>query len=188
MTSSSAPFTFAVAFSTNPFGGNPAAIVLLDPLTTSLETQHGLSLNFNQPMCVFVKPVEALEPGQTVIHTDIRFMPVSGNPVGICGHGSLAAAKALLSLPHIEGKGIQEIRFRALDDRVIPVCVRDGGFLELELPAVETTPLSDDEAKRVREVMTRAFGREIKINYMGKGLKPLTHGTDVQKSSTVSNN
>jgi predicted PhzF superfamily epimerase YddE/YHI9 len=174
---SSAPFIVSTAFSTNPFGGNPALVVFLDPATVPFKTLHGISLNFNQPMACFVKPFGALEAGQTEIHTDIQFVPVTGKDVGLCGHGSLASAKAILSLPEYKEKGIEAIHFRTVNNRgTITVRVLGEDRLEVELPASPPVPVSSEAKERIADVVNRAFSREVKINSILEGGETFKHG------------
>lgn len=186
--SSSAPFVITTAFTSNPFGGNPALIVFLDPATVPFNVLHGISANFNQPMGCFVKPFAPLEPGQTEIHTDIQFVPVTGKDVGICGHGSLAAGKAILSLPEYKGKGIKAIHFRTVNNRgTITVRVLEGDRLEVELPASPPVPVSPEAKERVSALVNRAFGREVKINNVLEGGETFKHSEFLEAVYTHGN-
>ncbi|KAF5323492.1 hypothetical protein D9611_005521 [Ephemerocybe angulata] len=184
MASQSAPFTCVTAFASKPFEGNPAAVIFLDPLATPQKTLHGLALNFNAPMAAFVKPVEALQPGQTTIQTDIRFVTITGTSPALCGHGALAAAKALLACPNITGKGIAEIQFRTLNDQIITVWVRDAGFLELELPSSSATSLPKEEEERIRALVNRAWGRDVKVNHIAAGEGNFKHALMIEIDET----
>ena len=173
----SAPFTFANAFTSDVFGGNPAATVFLDTSKEPLEVLQGISKNFNQPMTTFVTPLSRqLRLGETVVAADVRFVTVTGVEVPICGHGSLAAAKALLGLPREASLEIKEIRFNTIKGVVITIKVLPTGFLEMELPAAVLEPLPVDEHQRIVDIMNEAFGRELKINNVVRGAGNFSHG------------
>ncbi|KAJ2935393.1 hypothetical protein H1R20_g1701, partial [Candolleomyces eurysporus] len=175
MTIPSAPFTIATVFSSNPFGGNPAAIIFLDVDTVSFDVLRGIARNFNQPMAVFVKPIEPLKPGQTTIHTSVRFVTVAGNEVELCGHGSMAAAKALLSSPDVAGAGITEIQLQTKTRGIVRVNVVAGGLLEMVLPVGLTEPVSSEDEQRVASTVNRAFGRDVKIKHIARGGEGFEH-------------
>lgn len=176
MSTFTAPFTVATVFSSNPFKGNPAAIIFLDTDNVPFDVLAGISRNFNQPMATFVKPIEPLTPGQTTIHTPVRWVTATGKEVELCGHGSLAAAKAILSLPDIAGAGITEIQFQSTSRGIVRVNVVEGGLLEMVLPAGLTTPVSSEEEQRISSIVNRAFGREVKVNYVARGADDFEYG------------
>ncbi|KAJ3513115.1 hypothetical protein NMY22_g15138 [Coprinellus aureogranulatus] len=126
-------------------------------------------------MGCFVKPFPALEAGQTEIHTDIQFVPVTGKDVAICGHGSLAAAKAILSSPEYKEKGIQAIHFRTVNNRGVITVRVIGELLEVELPASPPVPVSREVKERISSIIDRAFGREVKINSVSEGGESFKH-------------
>jgi predicted PhzF superfamily epimerase YddE/YHI9 len=89
------PFTLVNAFASTPHGGNPASVVLFpagDPRDNE-GYMSAIARDFNLSETVFLTPLSAgPEP-----HYAIRwFSPTVEVP--LCGHGTLAAATALLRL------------------------------------------------------------------------------------------
>ncbi|KAF8833501.1 hypothetical protein BDN67DRAFT_976566 [Paxillus ammoniavirescens] len=114
------PYVVVNAFTRNPFGGNPASIVLFPPGTlipstpasTSFDypTMIALTKSFAQPITVFLSPSspgtqeggEDGEDGEDVF--DVRFFSNDFAAL-VCGHGTLAATKAICRgfLPGLRG-------------------------------------------------------------------------------------
>ncbi|KAG2022749.1 hypothetical protein CC2G_000476 [Coprinopsis cinerea AmutBmut pab1-1] len=158
----SAPYILASAFSTKHFDGNPAAIVFIDT-DVDLSILRGLSKNFNQPMGTFVKPPVQPAKGEKVVSTEIRYVTTTGLEAPVCGHATLAASKAILSLPGFSDAGIQECRFRTRTAGVISVKVLDDGFFELELPSACPEEVSREEIGRITAIVRRAFKRDLNV-------------------------
>jgi predicted PhzF superfamily epimerase YddE/YHI9 len=168
-----APFALLAAFTSSPFGGNPAAIIFLDPVETPLEVLQGLARNFNQPIIAFIKPPTRRSLASHAIRTSIRFFMHSGVEVSLCGHATLCAAAAILALPEFQldlehGRVGLLVEFEAcMAKRVIPVRVLEGGQLELGLPVAIPVKPGKEERERIDNFVQQAFGdsgRQVKIN------------------------
>ena len=144
-------------------------VIFLDTDTTPLSILQGLSANFNQPMASFVKPIQDFRPGQKVLRTDIRYVASTGQEVPLCGHGSLAAAKAIVSLPEFIGQGIEEVQLKTTKGITVTIRVV-GELLEMELPAAQKLlPVEDSKEEKIRALVNKAFGRDVKVNKIMTG-------------------
>jgi predicted PhzF superfamily epimerase YddE/YHI9 len=180
-----APFALLAAFTSSPFGGNPAAIVFLDPVDTALEVLQGLARNFNQPIIAFVKPPTRQSLTSHVVRTSIRFFMHSGVEVPLCGHATLCAAAAILALPEFQldlehGRVGSLVEFEAcMTQRRIPVRALDGGQLELGLPVAAPVKPGKEERERIDAFVQQAFrdsGKEVKINDASVGPQGFEYG------------
>lgn len=114
------------AFTERPFGGNPAAVILLDaPLSAgSMQTIAG---EMNLSETAFVEPLD----GEA---RPIRwFTPATEVP--LCGHATLAASQAL-----VEEGAVAPFRFDSLSGR-LTVYEEAAGRLRMDFPADVCTEL-----------------------------------------------
>jgi hypothetical protein len=102
-----APFLLLSAFTSSPDSGNPAAVVFLPSPVISYPSEklQAIATNLNQPITAFVSalPGTAAEVNtdeDTGVQADfsIRWFTVSVE-IPLCGHGTLAAAKAIFATP-----------------------------------------------------------------------------------------
>ena len=182
---SSAPFALFAAFTSSPFGGNPAVVVFLNLTETPLHVLQGLAKNFNQPMVAFVQPPTAQSfRANGTVRTAIRYITFTGAEVGLCGHASLCAATAILTLPEYQNLSrgsVGLVEFEALmAKRTVPVRVLEDGYLELGLPVAPPVKPSEEERGRVEAFVQRAFhtpgGWEVKIKEVLVGSGEFKHG------------
>ena len=161
----SAPFSIAVAFSDNPFGGNPAAVVFLDTFLP-LEELLKVARNFNQPILVVVSPTSLTpETGVSgVERRSIRFFTPRGDfEPPICGHGTLAAAKVIFDLPEVIAAGKNVIHFETAFGKRLEATRLEDGWIQIEIPSTTPSDIDDDEKKRLKGFVDKAFGRDVKI-------------------------
>lgn len=193
----SAPFYIFSVFTTNPFGGNPAVVVLLptDSNTlskeTSTESLQKIAKNFGQPITVFVSPISSSAD------FSIRwFMPESELP--ICGHGTIAAAKAIFDSPNniwpMDGNGKipQEkgeeglLRFRTIVGKVVTARKivergndgKDVDRIQIAFPHTLVIPIlpGTPEADNLQIVLSRALRSEtVSARFMGRGGEGYEH-------------
>src|SRR5216684_8171479 len=114
------------AFSTNPFGGNPAAVCPLaewldDDLLRAVATENNLS-----ETAFFVPRGD---------HYELRWFTPRCE-VKLCGHATLASAFVLL---HILGTKSDTVRFETRFSGALTVS-RDGGLLAMDFPALAPWP------------------------------------------------
>ncbi|KAJ7722841.1 hypothetical protein B0H16DRAFT_1599817 [Mycena metata] len=159
-------FEILNAFTTNTFGGNPAAIVF-SPNTLPNEILQQINDNFNKPIVVYVSPPKTLVPPKpgTAVFALRWFGP--RNEMKICGHGTLAAAESIFRRLD-PSKEISTLEFETLSGLLS--AQRVGDKIQMELPAGSTLPASVEESSLVDDVFARAVGRpSVGIRYMGYG-------------------
>ena len=190
------PYTFAIAnaFTQDPFGGNPAAIIFLEPSNTlTQEERLKFAKGFNQPVIVFLTPTSAAAGKPGVVSFDIQyFAPTS--EVRLCGHGTIAAMKIILDsatessgfgrnsqFPAFSSPETHTAEFTTVDGVVVSarkVAIPDevsseaGDWFEIVLPAGRPRALPAEEEERVVGIFARAVGKEPKVKYVGIGEPP----------------
>jgi len=167
---SKAPFSFVAAFANDPFAGNPAAIVFLDT-SLPLEELGKIARNLNQPILVVVSP-DSLpsEHDLKVECRSLRFLlSKDDREVPICGHGTLAAAKAVFDLPELAASGKEIIHFKTLYGHTLEATKTKDGWIEIAIPSTVPGEIDANERKRLKAFVDRAFGRDVKVNDIKTG-------------------
>lgn len=172
--SKQASFSLVAAFSTSPFGGNPAAVIFLDPKNTPENILAGFAKNVNQPMTAFISPSQLPAENDTIAVYDIRYFAANGVEVSLCGHATLAAAKVLFSQTGMAS--ISVLQFHTPTEGVVAAKKVDGGVVEIEFPTGITTELSEEQKSKIIPLINKAFGRMVVINYLGASGPPYEHG------------
>jgi predicted PhzF superfamily epimerase YddE/YHI9 len=115
------PILHIDAFTDQPFGGNPAAVCLLDGPADEAWMQN-VAMEMNLSETAFVHPISE--------GWSLRwFTPVL--EVDLCGHATLASAHALWEMRRL---GLEEpARFHTRSGLL--TCARSGGFIEMDFPA-----------------------------------------------------
>ncbi|KAJ7165414.1 hypothetical protein C8R46DRAFT_997845 [Mycena filopes] len=159
-------FEILNAFTTQTFGGNPAAIVFL-PQTLPTEILLKINDNFNQPIVVYISASTGkITPGEGAAVFGLRWFGPK-NEMKICGHGTLAAAEAIFR--RLEpAQNINTLEFETLSG--ILTAQRVGDKISMELPAGSTISASAEEEVLVKSVFARAVGKpSLDIRYIGHG-------------------
>lgn len=160
------PYVLATAFSNTTSGGNPAVTFFPgSPLPENVYKEA--AAKFNQPIAVFIWPSgnDGHEPDTREYH--IRYYSEGGKEIALCGHGTLAAAKAAADNLGLECP--KKFRFHTrtmgpLDSRAL----RDGGW-EIDLPVTTTTEVLQEERERLIPIFEKAFGKSLHVGYIGRG-------------------
>ena len=137
------------AFTDKVFGGNPAAVCILenwlpDELMMSITRENNLS-----------ETAFAVREG--VVWRLRWFTP--GGEIDLCGHATLATAYVLMN--HVE-PGLVGVRFATLSGKL--TVNREGDMYELDFPAYELRPTP------VTPEMTAAFGAEPSEAWLSRDL------------------
>lgn len=167
---SSAPFSILTAFSNHVQGGNPAIIVFLD-LNLPTKTLATIARNFNQPITSFLSssPLPSKDP--KTVAFGIRWFTPANIEIELCGHGTLAAAKAVFERSDFVGKEVEVIEFHTSTRGVMIARKIEGGFIAIQLPSASQVEVTGDERIRISQTVSRAFGKDnLAITYIGKGL------------------
>jgi PhzF family phenazine biosynthesis protein len=170
------PFSIENAFTDRMEGGNPAAIVHL-PLLTALPdaTLQTIARNFNQPMAVFITPLESVDPSVsgTITTKMARFGIRWFTPeleVSLCGHGTLAAAAAVFRGTDGAGAGeLTEIRFEATSGKFLVARKVEEDRIEIEFDSDSSEELTVEEDITLRETLAKALGKNVAVKYTGRG-------------------
>ncbi|KAJ7600200.1 hypothetical protein C8J56DRAFT_846731 [Mycena floridula] len=150
-------------FSTSPFGGNPAAVVLQD---VPEEIMAKLARNFQQPMTAFVSPSHSNDP--KLAKYKIRWFTLGMVEVPLCGHATLAAARILFDGLESEATAIE---FTAPSGTTITARKLDDGLLEIELLASSgLNKIVGQERERLLKVVEAAFGRPVIVHNIVTGV------------------
>ena len=167
---SKAPFSLVAAFANDPSAGNPAAIVFLDT-SLALEELGKIARNLNQPMLVVVSPHSVpSEHDPKVECRSLRFiLPKGDYEVPICGHGTLAAAKAVFDLPELAASGKEIIHFKNSYGNTLEATKTKDGWIEIAIPSAVPGEIDVDEKRRLKAFVDRAFGRDVKVNDIKTG-------------------
>ena len=189
------PFAIANAFTQDPFGGNPAAIVFLDPESLNPLAQSErlkLANALNQPMSIFVTPSKTSAQAETTtkVSFDVQYF-TSCCEVEVCGHATIAAMKVILDsaggspgfdresqFPVFSPPETNTVEFKTVEGVVIlarKLIIEDEDWFEITLPAATLTKLPTEEEKRVVGVLTQAMGKEPRVKYIGTGEPPFQH-------------
>ena len=172
------PFFLLTAFSPSIQGGNPAAVVFLD-LNVPADTLAEIARNLNQPITAFLSPTPLRPTSDKVVDFNVRwFTPVCEAP--LCGHGTLAAARAIFERPDLVTDSVEVVQLHTLTSGVVKARKVEGGFFEIQLPAGNQAEVSPDEKVKFMEMLSNAFGREVAVNYIGKGSDSFDHCTTLR--------
>jgi len=169
------PFRIENAFTDQLGGGNPAAIVYLPSLMALPdETLQTIAANFNQPMTVFIAPLESDEntldssKNSTISRFGIRwFTPKLEVP--LCGHGTLAAAAAVFRDTYGGAEGSTAIRFEATSGKFLVARKVEEDRVEIEIDSETSEALSVEEDVKLRAVLAKALGENVPVRYTGRG-------------------
>ncbi|KEO89512.1 PhzF family phenazine biosynthesis protein [Erythrobacter longus] len=132
----SIPYWHIDAFSAEPFGGNQAAVMVLDEwLDDEVLTKIGAENNFAETAFLVRDAGEEAD-------WELRwFTPTS--EIRLCGHATLASGHMLLTRD-----GGERVTFRTRKAGILEVRRMGEGY-EVGLPAIETEPGTLDEAARL---------------------------------------
>ncbi len=172
MTTSRAPYALVTAFTTSPFGGNPAAVVFLDSKSVSDDDLGKIAANLNQPVVSVLsrEPLSSDEEG-VLVHS-VRFILSTGREIPLCGHGTIAASKAIFASPEVQAKGIHTVHFKTILGATLKAVRLDDGFIEIELPASEIESAAPEVQAKVKSHLDKALGRDVRVKDVKVGSGP----------------
>ncbi|KIJ49135.1 hypothetical protein M422DRAFT_81827, partial [Sphaerobolus stellatus SS14] len=158
-------YTVVDAFTSVPFKGNPAAVIVLhSPLPDNI--LQSIAAEFNLSETAFITPIDA-SSGKFGLRW---FTPKREAP--LCGHATLASACVLFSNPDILPKSVNLIEFQSKVSGILTSKLLDDGRIELEFPTGEPIPLDAQRESVVRNALTKAFADS--DNFL---IKSVTAGT-----------
>jgi len=169
-------YTIVDAFTTKPFNGNPASVIIL-PSDSDLSdsTLQNIALEFSLSETAFITQPESQESHDAPTRTfGLRWFTPKVE-VALCGHATLASAKVLFSTPSLVPAHVKLIRFNTLSGvltatKLLPV---DGADvrIELDFPSGEVHAVEPEFFKKVESVVARVFNSSIPsiVKFAGRG-------------------
>lgn len=131
------PYWHVDAFASQPFGGNQAAVMVLDEWLPDdvLVKIGGENL--------FAETAFVVRDATGEADWELRWCTPTYE-IALCGHATLASGHILLTRD-AEGQALERITFRTRKSGILEV-VKAAGAYELALPAIETAPRDYPEA------------------------------------------
>ncbi|KAF8520598.1 Diaminopimelate epimerase-like protein [Hysterangium stoloniferum] len=155
------------AFTSTPFQGNSAAVIVFDSNTSPPDNiLQNIAAEFNLSETAYVFPI-APERGDFYLRW---FTPKV--EVALCGHATLAAAYTLFSSQSYLLKDINSIQFTTNKSGVLIAKHLPDGRIELEFPVGEVVAIDEAlDRQIIEDSITIAFAAEEKpvITFMGQG-------------------
>ncbi|KAJ8482462.1 hypothetical protein ONZ45_g14940 [Pleurotus djamor] len=168
----SLPYTLVTAFSNSLAGGNPAAVIYLGNDVPDDSVLQVIANNLNQPIASYVTgPLPTAETRTAAF--GIRWF--AAREVPLCGHGTIAAAKAIWETPGMVAEDVDTLEFHTNLGVVLKVARGDGEWLEIELPAGTFEPVDEVEKDRITGLVSQAIGKEAHVEFVGHGGKGFEH-------------
>ncbi|KIO15509.1 hypothetical protein M407DRAFT_34906 [Tulasnella calospora MUT 4182] len=160
-------YTIVDAFTSTPFSGNPASVIILPPALHSLPSESLLQIaaEFNLSETAFLIPQPSTSPA--TLRYGLRWF-TSAIEVPLCGHATLASARVIFSTP--EGQQVDRLEFETLSGTLVAKKVPDGsGKIELDFPASALEEVTNaDELAQVSEVVSAAAGGGVSVRGVRK--------------------
>lgn len=172
--SETVPFTLLTAFSTKIDGGNPAAVVFID-LGLPEDLFKNIAQNLNQPVTAFVSSSPLPSNDKKVVSFDIRWFTPARYEIALCGHGTLAAAKAIFERADLVTKETQAVELHTFKRGTMTARKLEGGSIEIQIPSANQVEVSPEEYARLTKVLYRAFGKEVAIKHIASSGKAFEH-------------
>ncbi|KAF7347366.1 hypothetical protein MVEN_01492400 [Mycena venus] len=162
------PYNIVTAFSKGPFNGNPGAAVFIDE---NLETDilMKIAANLNQPALSVIGP-QIPSADKTTAAFNIRWFAPTFHEIPLCGHGTMVAARAVFERGLVTDS-VEVIEFHAQSGGVVRAWKSGKDSIEIRLPSGTLTDVSSEESPKIAAAVSKAFGRDVAINYMGVGSK-----------------
>lgn len=161
------PFYITNAFTREPFGGNPAAVVFLqEDLPT--ETLLNIAKNFNQPMTTFLSASHTEAKAKTK-NFRVRWFTTAVE-IGLCGHATLAAAGSVFTTQDPQAS-IEVINFETKDGRIVSA-KWVGGRVEISLPSATVEQPVHEKQEKLKAIVRRGIGKDsATVHFVGTGRK-----------------
>jgi PhzF family phenazine biosynthesis protein len=142
-------FTIVDAFTNQPFGGSPAAIIFLPKEASTYPDAllQNIAIELNHPATAFVTRIESETENSTNSLFGIRWF-TPAREIRICGHATLATASLLFQDETLVPKGLDVVQFSSISGILSARRVPGTSKVELEFPVgnIETA----DEAIYVK--------------------------------------
>ncbi|KAG8881346.1 hypothetical protein FRB98_004390 [Tulasnella sp. 332] len=155
-------YTIVDAFTSSPFAGNPAAVIVLPhSIAISDPLAQKISAEFNLSETAFVVP-RAMEDTEYSRTYGLRWFTPK-NEVPLCGHATLATARVLFADVALVPEGVNMLKFETLSGTLTAKRVPDTPHIELEFPAYTLIPVGAEELEKVARVVDEAVGGSVAV-------------------------
>jgi PhzF family phenazine biosynthesis protein len=147
---SSFSYTVVDSFTSSPFGGNPAAVVVVDDDLKAVLTDDlmfKIAAEFNLSETAFITPTST--PGTFGLRW---FTPTE--EVNLCGHATLASGFALSLRPELSD--IETFKFNTMSGELTTRKLEDGS-LEMNFPAIMPQKVPDKEYAEYEDSVRKAI-------------------------------
>ncbi|KAJ7665106.1 hypothetical protein DFH06DRAFT_1086945 [Mycena polygramma] len=162
----SLPFYLVAAFAKGPFDGNPAAVAFVEE-TLETDTLEKIALNFKQPI-LSVVGLQLPSSDETVAAFNIRWFSANASEIPLCGHGTMAAARAVFERGLVPDS-VEVIEFHTVTAGVMRARKVGKEGIEIRLPSGTLKEVPAEKTPQITAALTKAFGRDVAIKYMGGG-------------------
>ncbi|KAG8992622.1 hypothetical protein FRB93_002354 [Tulasnella sp. JGI-2019a] len=164
-------YTIVDAFTSSPFSGNPAAVVILPTSTTLPDSlAQNIATEFNLSETAFVIPKEPGSNDKDGIGTAhsqtyaLRWF-TPRNEVPLCGHATLATARVLFADRSLVPESATSLRFESLSGVLTADRVPGTRMIELDFPAAKLVGVDSEEKEKVARIVNEAVG-ETSLNIL----------------------
>lgn len=162
-------FYIANAFSTDPYGGNPAVVIPVKEFPEDAVMQN-IAKNFNQPMVAFLR---ATGNDSEVANFEVRwFTPVHESK--LCGHATIASSHLLFSTPPLVPSGVRVLNYRTASGHIL-TARKDGDWIQITMPTGTVKIPSPEEFERIAAVIRQALGEDVTVKHIEVGGEGYEH-------------
>ncbi|KAJ7919290.1 hypothetical protein B0H13DRAFT_2249756 [Mycena leptocephala] len=99
-----------------------------------------------------------------------RWFTPSFYEIPLCGHGTMAAARGIFERGLV-ADSVEVIEFHTLTAGIMRARRVGKDGIEIRLPSGTLTDLPSEESPKITAALVKAFGRDLKIKYLGIGSK-----------------
>jgi len=155
-------YTIVDAFTSSPFSGNPAAVVILPP-STILPDSSALKIaaEFNLATTAFLVPKDVEKSSSTRRYGLRWFTPIT--EIQLCGHATLASARVLFANSESTPLHVTTLEFETLSGILTAQKVEGGGQIELNFPEATLKAVGPDMFAEVAAIVSEAAGGSVSI-------------------------
>lgn len=156
-------FYIVNAFTTDPYGGNPAVVVPVQDFP-EVKIMQAIAKNFNQPMVSFIR---ATGSDSEVANFDVRWFSPA-HEVKLCGHATLASSKLIFSTPSLVPTSVKLLNFKTASGRLL-TARKDGDWIEMTIPTGAVQEPSPEEFERLAAIIRQGLGKDVTVKHIEVG-------------------
>ncbi|KZO96397.1 phenazine biosynthesis protein [Calocera viscosa TUFC12733] len=156
-------YTVVDAFTGKAFAGNPACVIIPGDKRLTNEQMQLIAREYNLSETAYLEKKESKEVD--VARYGLRwFTPTL--EAKLCGHATLASSHVLFTQIEL---GVKTLKFDTLSGELIATSLPDGK-IQLEFPAGELQPVSDDLSAKVQEAISQITEKKLDIKHISVGV------------------